>query len=368
MRRIDWIEPGIGKRAYPDRTYRWVIQWRDARRRQHEETLPVGTTIRSARVARAERVREARLLVPQDRVTLRAFVEKWDAAKMLAVEPSTMEAYRGHVKHHLLPALGDVPLREIDVGVVQDRLVSTWTGSPNTLRKVLVTLRGILNAAHLRRLAQPVDLRALELPKRTRVDVHAFTLAEVRRIAAVADDWYAPDILFLAVTGLRMGEYCALREDDVDLDAGTLHVRQVRVRSGDVRSYPKTNSAWRTVELSSLAVEQARLKRRLKLEYGIRSAAEAFPTPRGRMVNPSNWHGDVWKPAVERAGVPYDKPHALRHTFASLLIAAGCESGFVKDQMGHSTVVTTLTTYAKWWKERNPVQVARFERFLEEGR
>lgn len=364
-RSVEWVEPGIGKRLLGNGAYRWVVAWTDAHGRRRWETLADGTNVRGARAARATRLRGARAGVPQERTTLSMFVPVWDAAKAPAVEPATMEGYRSHVTHHILPSLGSIELRRLTVGEVQDRLVSSWQGSPNTLRKVLVTLNGILKAAQLRQLCLPIDLSALELPKRSKAETTAFTLGEVERIAAAVDDWWAPDVMLLALTGLRFGEYAALLQRDVDLDAGTIHVHRVRVRDGSVRPYPKRDASERVIQLPPQAIDVLRQKRVKRLEYGIPGCELAFPTETGRMIHPSNWHRDVWQPALKRSGVPYAKPHTLRHSFATLLIAARCEAGFVKEQMGHEQVTTTLTVYAKWWRERNPEQVERLGRFLE---
>ena len=64
---------------------------------------------------------------------------------------------------------------------------------------------------------------------------------------------------------------------------------------------------------------------------------------------------------AEDAGIPDATPHALRHTFASLLIAHGRDPVFVADQLGHSTPVITLRTYAHLFRAHQHAREARAE-------
>jgi integrase len=59
----------------------------------------------------------------------------------------------------------------------------------------------------------------------------------------------------------------------------------------------------------------------------------------------SNWHRQQYRPLLKRAGLPYIRPHDLRHTAATLLLLDGVPAIVVSRMLGHSNVAFTLQTY-----------------------
>jgi hypothetical protein len=70
-----------------------------------------------------------------------------------------------------------------------------------------------------------------------------------------------------------------------------------------------------------------------------------FPSPGGRLINPSNWRRRIWQPAVTAAALEAVTFHALRHSSASLLVAEGVNAKVIQTRLGHSDVRTTLQVY-----------------------
>jgi integrase len=71
-------------------------------------------------------------------------------------------------------------------------------------------------------------------------------------------------------------------------------------------------------------------------------------------VEPSSFYRWVFRPAVKRAGIPNKvRLHDLRHTYASLMLTAGMSPYWICEQMGHSSYVITMTTYARLIRERD---------------
>jgi integrase len=66
------------------------------------------------------------------------------------------------------------------------------------------------------------------------------------------------------------------------------------------------------------------------------------------------WTGDqqirkgFWIPLLKKAGVRYRNPYQTRHTFASMMLSAGENIAWVSSQMGHSNIMITTRTYARW--------------------
>ena len=83
---------------------------------------------------------------------------------------------------------------------------------------------------------------------------------------------------------------------------------------------------------------------------------EIFQNPKTNDV----WVGDrpirqgVWKPALRRAKVKYRRPYQTRHTYASMMLTAGESLPWLAKQLGHSSIITTTSIYAKFIKDAIP--------------
>ena len=153
-------------------------------------------------------------------------------------------------------------------------------------------------------------------------------------------DWY-PLFLFLADTGVRIGEATALRWVDVDLDQ-----RRVRIArsfsDGKFLSTPKTGRV-RWVELSE-RLGAALLERRPDL-FGADTLVFASET--GGFLDPHNFRARVFRPVVEKVlGKAREfSPHGLRHTFASLHLARGTNLKWIQSMGGWSSAKLLLDLY-----------------------
>jgi integrase len=116
------------------------------------------------------------------------------------------------------------------------------------------------------------------------------------------------------------------------------------VVDGQLRtSAGKTDAAFRTIRLPAGAV--AALK---SLPRPIHSGALIFPAPKGGYINLDNWRRRVWKEALEDAKAEYRPLYQMRHTFATLALAAGADIYWVSKQLGHTNIHTTLRHYARF--------------------
>lgn len=162
-------------------------------------------------------------------------------------------------------------------------------------------------------------------------------------------------LFVLAVTaGLRRGELLGLRWSDVDLERGTIQVRQTiqRVRGqGLVPSETKSQRSRRLVVLPAFAV--AALKRHKaqqaqeKLLFGpaYQDNDLVFCKEWGAPLD-GWWLSRYTQRILEKAGLPKIRLHHLRHTSATLLLAQGVHPKIVSERLGHSTIHLTLDTYS----------------------
>jgi integrase len=259
-------------------------------------------------------------------------------------KPSAVRSYEAALRDRVLPALGGKRLADLQHRAVQ-RLADEFLGEgldPSTVRNALMPLRVIFRRAiedgelavnptsHLRlpavkgrreRIASPEDAQRLlaALPERDR--------------AVWATALYA---------GLRRGELMALRWEDVDLAKGVIRVERAYDEKGRVHVEPKSRAGRRTVPIvgalrDQLVAHRARQDSDSGLVFG------ATPeTP----FQPSN----LWRRAQrawKRASVEPIGLHEARHTFASVLIAAGVNAKAITTYMGHASIQTTYDLYGK---------------------
>ena len=147
-------------------------------------------------------------------------------------------------------------------------------------------------------------------------------------------------------TGLRRGELLGLRWGDLDLQKGLLFVRRslTRVRQGEsyvIQEGPtKSRSSRRTIDLSPDIVQAL-----LRHPAGDDPTRDyVFRSRTGGPIDPSNLDTS-FRRDLAAAGLPEVRFHDLRHTHASLLIAAGVHPKAIQARLGHASIQTTLNIY-----------------------
>lgn len=182
---------------------------------------------------------------------------------------------------------------------------------------------------------------------------------EARRFLEAVDDplWHALFALALD-SGMRRGELCGLKWDSVALDAGTVAVVRNRVQVGRrvVESSPKTKRSRRTVQVAPGTVDVLKrwraTQRRARLAAGEAwqgdtpgESGYVFADALGRPLLPDAASGALerW---VAHTGVKRIRFHDLRHTSATLDLAAGTHPKVVQEKLGHASVALTLDLYS----------------------
>lgn len=158
-------------------------------------------------------------------------------------------------------------------------------------------------------------------------------------------------VLFLAYSGVRIGEATALRVADVDLAARRAHIRQtwtIDADSNRVLDTPKNH------ERRSVPLTRAVLDTVGPLLEGQPADAFVFRATRGGAVNDGNWRTRVFVYAASDADLAGRgvTPHKLRHTAASSAIAAGADVQVVRTMLGHRDASMTLDVYGHLWPDR----------------
>ncbi len=147
----------------------------------------------------------------------------------------------------------------------------------------------------------------------------------------------------LAWTGLRIGECFALRWDDIDRAAQTLHVRR-RIYRGRIDT-PKTAGSARRVDLPQALVDDLTAYEATQPPH---ESGYLFGDAHGTVLDVDRWRRVAFRQAVRAAGLDLSvTPHTLRHSYASLLISdPATPMKYVSGQLGHTSIQMTLDVYA----------------------
>jgi integrase len=154
--------------------------------------------------------------------------------------------------------------------------------------------------------------------------------------------------------GLRQGEALGLAWDAVDLDAGTLTVRQALQRQpghGLVIVQPKSRAGRRTIALPGPLRDALRAHRTAQLAERMVAGSAwddhglVFAQENGRPIDPRGDHR-AWRALLVAAGVRQARLHDARHTAATLLLQQGVPARVVMEILGHSQIGLTLGTYS----------------------
>jgi integrase len=256
-----------------------------------------------------------------------------------SVKRRTRESDEAAWRNYIAPRFGKWPVSSITAAEV-----SSWVGSlvarglaPSTATRALATLRSILAFAVADVRVQHNVAAAVRKPTsgRARREGQALTLDELARLTEACQGRYRDVVLVLALAGLRWGELAGLQVGDlVSVPGPGLRLRRaVLAGGGGGALYVDTlkNNRARTVPLVPDLVPIVD-----RWSAGKASDAWLFNAPRGGPLRESNWKRSVrWSAATSAAGVPGFRVHDLRHTAASVWLAAGADPKVVQRVLGH---------------------------------
>jgi len=257
-------------------------------------------------------------------------------------KPSAVRAYDQNLRLRVLPAIGSRKfheLRRVEIQDLADKLHAQEL-SPSTVQCALLPLRAMYRRAVSRGELELNPTVGLELPAvRGGRDRIASPEEGARLLAALPDQDRAVWATAM-YSGLRRGELMALRPEDVNLGAGTIRVeRGWDVIEGEIA--PKSRVGRRTVPIAAV-LRDVLDEHLLRLPVGTRYVfgVGTRPFEPGGLAKRAK---KAWK-AQDRPLRPITL-HECRHTFASLMIAAGVNAKALSTYMGHGSVQITFDKY-----------------------
>lgn len=260
------------------------------------------------------------------------------------IKPRTRALYRRQLDRFLLPAFGDMSLRDITPAVVRVWHSELDPKTPTQRAHVYGLLRAIMSTAVADEviLANPCRVRGAGTSKRAR-SVEPASLDELKVLMAELPARYGALVLLGAWCGLRFGELAELRRRDLDLRAGLVRIERAVVRVTGEASVgdPKSEAGRRTVAIPPhlIPILEAHLK-----EFVLPGRdALLFPAVKSptTQVHPNTVYRH-WYRARAAAGRPDLRIHDLRHTGAVLAAQTGATLAELMARIGHSTPQAAL--------------------------
>ena len=296
--------------------------------------------------------------------------DTWVRQVQTQVKPTTFENYDSCIRRYVIPFFEQTSNRVLSVKTVKafvQNIEDNTILSATTKKKILTIFKTALRAGLKSMPQRAAILEAVVLPKTETKEVQVFSMAEQRQIEAAAyhtADPRALGILLYFYTGIRLGELCALRWGDIDLEAGTMNVCRTVSRTrcfepGGPKTMllvgsPKSRKSARKIPLPDFLLQliQDNWASVVPENYYVVSGKETPIDPRS--------YEKIYKTVLRVAGVKERKFHAIRHTFATRALELGVDIKTISEILGHSGVSVTLNIYAHSMLEQKKKAIDKF--------
>jgi len=286
------------------------------------------------------------------KLNLAEYLEHWlQNTARRTVRQQTFNSYQSLVRRHINPYIGGVRLTKLEpaqVDTLFHRLEDAGL-KPQRLQKVYAVLRRALNIAVKQDLVVRNVCLTIDCPKAEQREMQPLTQEQAKRFLKAAQDDRLHAFYVLAVTvGMRQGELIGLEWNDVNFDDQTLFVRRTLNEANGVfvTGPPKTKRGTRRIRLPQLAVDALRDHRDRMEAEGRGDVKLVFCDRVGGPLRRQNVQRRSFKPLLDAADCSDIRFHDLRHTYATLALAAGVPIRVVADTLGHSRTSVTMDIYA----------------------
>ena len=282
-----------------------------------------------------------------------AYCDDWLLLSRNKVKESTYVKYSANINNHIKPYLGGIPCDRLTTLIIENfsnALLNVDRLSPKTVRDILCQLKSILNYVS-KQLQNKLDIDIV-YPKEERQEMRVLSLEEQNRFIKylLTDiDECKFGVLLALLTGMRIGEICALKWKDISLRDETVHVGYTmqRLKNLDknkgaktkvIITAPKSDKSVRVIPLTSFAAELCRSRKMSSSDAFILSNSDKFfVEPRGLQYK--------FKKYTTACGLEGVHFHILRHTFATRCVEVGFEIKSLSEVLGHSSPKITLERY-----------------------
>lgn len=336
----------------------WVARWRENVLLDDGKVKPLRRSVVLGTVADLPKKGDAQMRLdeylrpinqgtgrPEAFIAFGTFVDtQWKTLVLPTFKRSTQHGYKNVLNTHLLPKWREWRLRDIERLAIQQWVAEKFRQQCGwqTVRNSWVLLSSILETAVEYGFLTTNPARGVKFPQKGLKKKPAMIAGDsLARLLEQLEEPHRTMVSLIAATGLRIGELLAVKWRAVDLDIGTLAVRE-SVFEGQFQP-PKTQKAVRTIPLgpqtsAALTAHRKRVCRHAPEDL-------VFGNRNGDPLRESKLLTKVLQPAAEAAGLGRVTWHQFRHIHSSLLNDLGVPVKIAQEQLGHASISTTLNIY-----------------------
>ncbi len=273
-------------------------------------------------------------------------IDEWLSTKEVLLKKSTYTHYVNIVERHLRPYFGNLNIFQIDKNLINQYIFKKINKDKlniSTVNQTIIILNSILKSCN-----HNINIK---LPKAKKKTFRVLKNAEIERLEKYIFsnlNGCSLGILISLHTGLRIGEICALKWKDIDLNNETITVMHTisRIKNLDLQKSKtklildaaKTDYSIRVIPINKI------LKKHLKRFKGLHNNDYFIITNSNKMTDPRTFYNN-YKRILAACNIRNYTYHALRHTFATKCCKLGLDPKSLSEILGHSNVKTTLAIY-----------------------
>jgi len=354
-------------------TYKVGKSYRTVIRRGDQSVTAMAPSAQLSRQRAKEKIEKLPKLLgnknslPQSKIALGKYLLEWlEEEHKHQIAHSTWKRYRALAVHHIVPVIGQIPLRKIVPSDIQRVLTTMREGgqSPRSQQQARALLSVALGEAENNEYIPSNPVKKVRIPVNKNREIEPLTIEEVKRLLETYKETYMSARLHIALLcGLRQGEALGLCWQDVDLVNGVLEVRnQIQMIDGKLQlTGLKTERSRRSLVLTLGSLESLKAHREIVTQmsfvYGIGWEENdfVFPSPNGSPKQSTLDFND-WKRALRLCGIKPKRLHDARHTAATLMYGQGVGIEVISRALGHSSSAITSKLYVH--SAMKPLEVA----------
>lgn len=229
---------------------------------------------------------------------------------------------------------------------------------PSTVNRIMGILSMILAEGSARfKTTNPVP--SIKRLKVRRKDIFPFAIEETRNIIEKVREDYRDYLTFRFFTGVRPGEAHGLKWSNVDFKRRLILIRQTFAKGRT--EYTKTDASQRDISMSQPVFEALSSQKR---RTGGLPGDYVFCSRDGTPIDNHNFDFRVWRPLLRHLGIADRRPYQMRHTCATLWLAAGENPEWIARQLGHANTEMLFRVYSRYVPNLTRQDGSAFDRML----
>jgi integrase len=267
----------------------------------------------------------------------------WADIQKKRLKSSTFKDYRSAMNYYILDHFGNRPIANITF-LEFEAFIAKLSCSNKRINNLLVPMRSVYKMALKAGYIEKDPMALISNLKTQKPEIQPLSMEEVRMVIDAVSPRYKAFFIIAFFTGMRFGEMAALKWRNVDFKLGVVKIRETLVDGEEGR--PKTSSSVRDIKMLPPVVEAFRDQRKAtmgKSDY-------VFLNYYGRTLFHHSVNIHTWKPALAKCDLRPRPLYQTRHTFATLMLDAGEQPGWVARMMGHTNLKMIHERYYSYIK------------------